>query len=146
MQPVLLVALLAVFLPVYSALVGACILLAPSHINTVAFSHGFYFKQPPQGIARFSHWTYCAHPHVGTFILMLSFLVWNRLFPGLFVTAVIAVRVFVVWSDFKLDKTISLGADDCQSVFLALTRSPGSLEGFCVEVRGVVREIPRGSG
>lgn len=142
------IALLAVLLPVYSAAVGACILLAPSYISNVAFSHGLYFTTPPQGIQRLSHWSYCAWPHVATFLSCIFVLCRYAPYLGVSIAVMVLTGAYAMWSDFKLDEKKPLGTDDRQSVFLALNmqKKQHTLDGHCVEVRGKIHVIPVGSG
>jgi hypothetical protein len=133
-------AFLAILLPVYSVLVGACILLAPCHIDIVAFGHGLYFARPPRGIARFSHWAYCAWPHIFTFLASVICLIRWKFYLGIAFAAFVVVGFIFSWSDFKVDKNIPLGADDRQSVFLAVTEGVVG-NGHRIEVHGTVHTI-----
>jgi len=134
---------LAILLPLYSVVVGACIVLAPTHIDTVAFGHGYYFAHPPQGTARFSHWAYCAWPHVFSFLACVTYLLRWRIYIGVSIAALVVAGSFVAWSDFKVDKSIPLGTDDRQSIFLAVTEGVID-DGYCIEANGVVHTIRDG--
>ncbi|KAL0953040.1 hypothetical protein HGRIS_007242 [Hohenbuehelia grisea] len=105
------------FLP-WCAIVGGCILLAPRHLEYVAFGTG-YLKSP-RGIARYAHWINHAPSHVGLFFCLLIILVWQHLAVGLLSIAVVLACFTMVWADFDISKdaSVSLGDDDQQTLYI----------------------------
>ena len=103
------------FLP-WCAAVGGALLLFPGYVESVAFRPGYL--ESPKGIRRFAHWAECGQQHVTIFFACLVAAVWYNFAVGLSLTSIVMSRFVFVWHDFNLDKSIPLGEDDQQSLYL----------------------------
>ncbi|KAL0957196.1 hypothetical protein HGRIS_003288 [Hohenbuehelia grisea] len=108
----------ACFLPWWAS-VGACILLAPDHLELVAFSPGYL--PSPQGIHRFAYWTNYAAAHVLLFLACLLIAIWCNPLPGLLVAAATLAGFVVAWRDFEYNLGTPLGDDDLQALYVLAT-------------------------
>lgn len=103
------------FLP-WCAAVGGALLLFPSYVELVAFQLGYL--ESPKGSRRFAHWAECGQQHVVIFLACLAAALWYNLSLGLSLTSIVVSRTAFVWHRFKVDKSIPLGKDDQQSLYL----------------------------
>jgi len=110
--------ILALCFPFWTFAVGGCIFLSPvAHLDAVTFSSGFVFP-PPSDIARFGYWAENAIPHMCTFLAGLCFLIWWRLDLGFSALVIVLYLFWQAWYDFALDKSVPLGEDDQQTIYL----------------------------
>lgn len=117
-QQLLDIFILALCFPLWTFVVGGCILLSPTtHLDAIAFGSGFV-PSPPSDIARFGYWAENAVPHICTFLAGLCFLIWWRLDLGFSALAIVLCLFWRAWFQFKLDKDVPLGADDRQTIYL----------------------------
>ncbi|KAN0080366.1 hypothetical protein V8E55_009932 [Tylopilus felleus] len=103
------------FLP-WCAAVGGALVLFPSYAGLVAFRTGYLASR--KGIRRFAHWAECGQQHVMIFLACLVAVIWYNPALGLSLTSVVVSRFVFVWHAFKVDKSIPLGEDDQQSLYL----------------------------
>ncbi|KAG8215367.1 hypothetical protein J3R82DRAFT_8964 [Butyriboletus roseoflavus] len=107
----------SLFVP-WCAAVGGVLLLFPSYVELVAFHPGYL--PPPQGIRRFAYWAECGQQHVLIFLTFLVAVLWYNRTLGLSLTSIVMSRLVFVWYDFKVDKSVPLGEDDQQSLYLVI--------------------------
>jgi hypothetical protein len=106
------------FLP-WCIAVGGAIILCPSHLDFVTFRVGY---QPPlQGVHRFAYWADCAMQHVAIFCGCIAALGWWNRPLGALLTAGVGAGFFFAWGTFVLDRSVPLGKDDRQTIYLVLT-------------------------
>lgn len=55
------------------------------------------------------------------FLACLVAVLWYNYALGFSLTSIVVSRLVFVWHDFKVDKSIPLGEDDQQSVYLVIT-------------------------
>ena len=106
------------FLP-WCIAVGGALILFPDHLEYLAFQTGDL--NSPTGIRRFSHWAEYGMQHVVIFGAFLGLFVF--LFPttGFLLIGGLLAQFYHVWSYFSLDRTVPLGTDDLQTVYLLAT-------------------------
>jgi hypothetical protein len=112
------------FLP-WCVTVGGCILLCPTYLDFVTFKFGLL--PSPSGIRRFSHWADIAHCHVSIFLACILGLGYLDKGLGVIVGMAVLAGIVDAWWDFRVDKTIPLGENDMQSIWLVL-RGDGMYE------------------
>lgn len=105
------------FVP-WCAAVGGALLLFPSYVELVAFGPGYL--PSPKGIRRFAHWAECGQQHIMIFLSCLAAALWYNCALGLSLTSIVVSRFVYVWHTFKVDKSIPLGEDDQQSLYLVV--------------------------
>lgn len=103
------------FLP-WCVAVGGIIVLSPSHLDTVASVLGY--TKPVKGIYRFAHWSECAMHHVVIFLGVVASIAWWSHAAGILLVAGLLAQSFLAWGDFVVDRTIPLGDDDRQTIYL----------------------------
>jgi hypothetical protein len=112
--PVLLAKFIC-FLP-WCIAVGAAILLCPNRMELFAFAPGY--QTSPTGIHRFAYWADCAKQHVAIFFAFMAY-VWMYNGPlGVSLAAGVLAGFVYSWRDFVLNRSIPLGNDDQQSIYL----------------------------
>jgi hypothetical protein len=110
-----LLAKVAFFLP-WCVVVGAAIVLCPNRMELFAFAPGY--QTSPTGIHRFAYWADCAKQHVAIFFAFMVYIwLWNGPLGVSLAAGVLAGFVYS-WRDFVLDRSIPLGNDDQQSIYL----------------------------
>ncbi|KAF8549683.1 hypothetical protein OG21DRAFT_1514930 [Imleria badia] len=105
------------FLP-WCAAVGGALLLFPSYVELVAFRPGYL--ESPKGIRRFAHWAECGQQHVMIFLACLVAALWYNFSLGISLSSIVMSRLVFMWHGFKVDKSIPLGEDDQQSLYLII--------------------------
>ncbi|EGO03097.1 hypothetical protein SERLA73DRAFT_158717 [Serpula lacrymans var. lacrymans S7.3] len=101
--------------------VGGAIVLFPNHMELVAFTPGYLSS--PKGLRRFAHWADCAYHHIMIFLSVVVVLTWYNPQLGVSLGGAVSARALYVWNNFSIDKTIPLGEDDQQSLYLIMTDS-----------------------
>ncbi|KAF5362628.1 hypothetical protein D9758_009622 [Tetrapyrgos nigripes] len=108
------------FLP-WCILVGSTIFLSPRNLEVVAFSPTPGFISPsPRGLHRFAYWADCAIAHIVTFLAFLVTISAWSLPVGIVVASMVFGQTVLAWQDFRFDGNVALGADDRQSIYLAV--------------------------
>ena len=102
----------------WCAAVGGALLLFPTYVELVAFRPGYL--ESPKGIRRFAHWAECGQQHVMIFLACLVAVLWYDRALGVSLTSIVVSRFVFVWHAFKVDKSIPLGEDDQQSLYLVI--------------------------
>jgi hypothetical protein len=120
------------FLP-WCIAVGGSLFLFPDHLEYLAFQTGYLTS--PTGIRRYSHWAEYGLQHIvifGTFLGLFVFL-----FPttGFLLIGGLLAQFYHVWKYFSLDRTVPLGSDDLQTVYLLATTH--WLNGTFVDIKKV---------
>ena len=106
------------FLP-WCIAVGGSLVLFPDHLEYFAFQTGYLTS--PTGIDRFSHWAEYGMQHIvifGTFLGLFTFVLPTA---GFLLIGGLLAQFYHVWNYFSLDRTIPLGTDDLQTVYLLAT-------------------------
>lgn len=118
------------FIP-WCIIVGGALLLFPQYLEYVTFRTGYL--PSVQGIRRFAHWANCALQHLLIFIaFVLAIGYCNKPF-GIALGAFALARSLFVWQDFKFDRSIPLGQDDRQSLYMiAMMEDYGIQEGVVI--------------
>ena len=113
-----LVIRILLFLP-WCIAVGGALVLFPDHLEYIAFQTGYVTS--PTGMRRFSHWTHYGFHHIVIFVA--SVILFGFLFPatGCLLFGGLLAQYYHVWNRFSLDRTVPLGSDDLQSVYLLAT-------------------------
>ncbi|KAJ7226605.1 hypothetical protein C8J57DRAFT_202994 [Mycena rebaudengoi] len=110
--------------PLWCAVVGGVILLAPTHANFIAFSTGFApSSPPPSGIHAFAHWATVARYHVALYLAALVAIAYAYLPLGALLAAVSGAQFIHAWGDFSVDPKLALGADVRQTLYSVLVES-----------------------
>jgi hypothetical protein len=106
------------FLP-WCIAVGGALVLFPDHLEYLAFQTGYVAS--PIGIRRFSHWAEYGLQHVVIFVTFLGLFVF--VFPtiGFLLIGGLLAQFYHVWNYFSLDRTVPLGTDDLQAIYLLAT-------------------------
>ena len=125
------------FLP-WCAVVGGTIVVCPKYLELVAFGPG-YLKSP-KGIHRFAHWAETGMQHVWIFMGFLASVWWLYPTLGCVLIGGVVAQTANAWQDFKVDRTIPLGEDDKQTMFLVATQYgvPDELMGIRKTSKGYV--------
>ncbi|KAI9463419.1 hypothetical protein HD554DRAFT_2040949 [Boletus coccyginus] len=100
------------------ALVGGTLLLFPNHVELVAFCPRYL--ESPIGVWRLAHWAECGQQHVMIFLASLVTVLWYHYALGLSLTSIVVSGFMFVWHAFKVNKSIPLGEDDQQSLYLVI--------------------------
>ncbi|KAH7911472.1 hypothetical protein BJ138DRAFT_1150577 [Hygrophoropsis aurantiaca] len=125
------------FLP-WCAAVGAALLLFPAQLDAITFAPG-YIAHSPRGIKRFSHWADCAIHHVVIFLAFAAVLIYYDKTVGVPLGGALVSRFVYVWNDFRIDRSIPLGEDNRQTLFLLATDRAFAGEEFVVrDASGVI--------
>jgi hypothetical protein len=110
-----------VFFVPWCVAVGGMIVMYPRHLDLVAFSPvAGYITPPPTGIRRFTHWSETAMQHVWIFLGFLASVVWLYPVLGWMLVGGVAAQSLNAWWDFRVDRSVELGEDDRQTVYLVL--------------------------
>jgi len=117
------------FVP-WCALVGGALVLFPNYVELVAFR--MEYLESPKGIRRFAHWAECSQQHVMISLACLVTVLWYHRALGLSLTSIVVSRFAFVWHAFRVDKSIPLGEDDQQSLYLVITGLSSTNGSFCV--------------
>jgi hypothetical protein len=110
----------AIFFLPWCAAVGGTILLSPHHLEFVAFVPGYI--PSPKGIHRFAHWADCAMQHVMIFLAVVAAVAWWRTSIGVLFAAGVFAQFVFAWREFVVDRTVPLGEDDRQTMYLVATQ------------------------
>ena len=96
--------------------VGGAIVMCPSSLELVVFATGY---QPSLcGIRRFAYWAECAMQHVAIFLAFIATLWWVNHSLGVLAMAGVVAGAVRAWGDFVLDRSVPLGEDDRQAIYL----------------------------
>ncbi|KAF7329215.1 Protoporphyrinogen oxidase [Mycena kentingensis (nom. inval.)] len=151
-QPSVLFPVQLVAFPVYAALVGAVILLAPDQLSSIAFPATpsnapqkgfgsllrvvlaliFPFSAPgPSGVRHFAHWVSVAHLHVAIFLALLGVIAYLHLPTGALLVAGCVARMVQpgAWGAFSVpeaEEEQELGGDVREMLWRAVVSAPGS--------------------
>lgn len=106
------------FLP-WCIAVGGALVLFPDHLEYLAFQTGYVTS--PTGIRRFSHWAEYGLQHVVIFGAFLGLFVFIFPTTGFLLIGGLLAQFYHVWNYFSLDRTVPLGTDDLQTVYLLAT-------------------------
>ncbi|KAF8817085.1 hypothetical protein BYT27DRAFT_7333009 [Phlegmacium glaucopus] len=106
------------FLP-WCIAVGGSLVLFPDHLEYIAFQTGYIVS--PTGIRRFSHWAEYGMQHVIIFGAFLGLFVFILPTTGFLLIGGLLAQFYHVWNYFSLDRTVPLGTDDLQAVYLLAT-------------------------
>ena len=120
------------FLP-WCIAVGGALVLFPDHLEYLAFQTGYLSS--PTGIRRFSHWAEYGMQHIVIFGTFLGLFVFVFPTAGFLLIGGLLAQFYHVWNYFSLDRTVPLGTDDLQTVYLLAT--PQWLNGTFLEFKKV---------
>lgn len=120
------------FLP-WCISVGGALVLFPDYLEYLAFQTGYISS--PTGIRRFSHWAEYGMQHVVIFCVFLGLFVFVSPTAGFLLIGGLLAQFYHVWNYFSLDRTIPLGTDDLQTVYLLATTH--WLNGSCLDIKKV---------
>lgn len=135
----LFVAKMICFVP-WCVAVGGALLLFPQNLEFIAFQTG-YLKSV-QGIQRFAHWANYASDHLMIFIAFTFAVGYCNTSFGATLGAFVLARFIYVWQDFKFDRSIPLGQDDRQSMYMvAMMEDYGIREDTVIYGVGEDKEI-----
>jgi hypothetical protein len=110
-----------IFFVPWCVAVGGTIVMYPQHLDRVAFSPlAGYITPPPTGIRRFAHWADTAMQHVWIFLGSLASVMWVYPMLGWMLVGGVAAQSVNAWWDFRVDRSVELGADDRQTMYLVL--------------------------
>lgn len=118
-QTILPVLLRVVFFLPWCVLVGGAIVMFPRNLELVVFRPGYV--KSPRGVHRFKHFADTGVQHVWIFFGFVASVLW--LFPTtgwLLVSHVVSLAIYE-WHNFRVDRSIPLGEDDRQTVYLVVT-------------------------
>jgi hypothetical protein len=119
LDTVILLAKVLGFLP-WCIAVGGAIMLYPTQLELVAFNTGY--QSSLKGIQRFAYYADCAMQHVAIFVGCVAVLCWwSSTFVTTLLVATITAGFCLAWGDFVLDRSIPLGHDDRQTIYLVFT-------------------------
>jgi hypothetical protein len=107
---------IACFVP-WCVAVGGAIVMYPASLELVTFGVGY--QSPLRGIRRFGYWVECAFQHVAIFLALIVALWWCNRPLGVQALAGVVVGAALAWGDFVLDRSVPLGEDDRQAIYLA---------------------------
>lgn len=110
-----LVLRVVLFLP-WCVIVGGTIVMYPQHLEFIAFGPGYV--KSPKGIHRFAHWADTGMQHVWIFMGFLASVWWIYPNLGLMVIGGVVAQTVNAWQDFQVDRSIPLGEDDRQTMYL----------------------------
>ena len=113
-----LVILIVCFLP-WCIAVGGALVLFPDHLEYLAFQTGYVTL--PAGIRRFSHWAEYGMQHIVIFSAFLGLFVFVFRTTGFLLIGGLLAQFCHVWNRFSLDRTVPLGTDDLQTIYLLAT-------------------------
>lgn len=103
------------FLP-WCIAVGGTIVMYPRYLEHVAF--GFGYIKSPKGIRRFAHWADTGIQHVWIFFGFLASIWWIYPILGWMLIGGVVAQTANAWQDFEVDRSIPLGEDDRQTIYL----------------------------
>ncbi|CAA7261560.1 unnamed protein product [Cyclocybe aegerita] len=113
-------ALKVIFFVPWCIAVGGSLVLAPDHVDCIAFGLG-YLEPPPTPIHRFSHWANYGLQYVSIFLALVAMIVYSFPSSGLVLCGGLLAQFSWEWHAFLADRTKSLGSDDRQTVHLLAT-------------------------
>jgi hypothetical protein len=108
------------FLP-WCVAVGGTIVTCPNHLELIAFGPG-YLNSPPKGIHRFAHWADTGMHHVWIFLGFLASIWWIYPTLGWMLIGGVVAQTANAWHDFEVDRSVPLGEDDRQTMYLIATQ------------------------
>jgi hypothetical protein len=108
------------FLP-WCVAVGAAIVMFPQYLEFVAFHPGYVIS--PHGIDRFKHWADTGMHHIWIFLGFLVSVYWIYPRLGLLLIGGVLAQFLHAWHDFTVDRSIPLGEDDRQTIYLVTTHN-----------------------
>jgi hypothetical protein len=107
------------FLP-WCVAVGGTIVMFPKHLEFIAFHPG-YLKSP-KGIHRLVHWADTGMQHVWIFLGFLASMWWIYPAIGWMLVGGVVAQTVNAWQDFEVDRSVPLGEDDRQTMYLVATQ------------------------
>jgi hypothetical protein len=107
------------FLP-WCVAVGGTIIMYPQHLEFIAFKPGYI--NSPKGIHRFAHWADTGMHHVWIFLGFLASIWWIYPTLGWMLIGGVVAQMANAWHDFVVDRTVPLGEDDRQTMYLVATQ------------------------
>jgi hypothetical protein len=96
--------------------VGGAFLLFPQYLESITFQTGYL--PSVQGIRRFAHWANYASQHLVIFVAFIIAVGYCNKSFGVALGTFVLARFIYVWQDFKFDRSIPLGQDDRQSLYM----------------------------
>ena len=106
------------FLP-WCIAVGGALVFFPDHLESLAFQTGYLVSLA--GMRRFSHWAKHGMQHIVIFGAFLGLFVFVFPTTGLLMIGGLLAQFYHVWNYFSLDRTVPLGTDDLQTIYLLAT-------------------------